>query len=249
VTDRAGQVETDSITFDRTSTTLTFVRMVMGFAFLPDSYLGFDTTINRLDNGTPVPVSDNGEFKTAYPPFEYRISNPIQTFVSDTSIGIIPPPTASNGDYDASGDGIVNITVKSKTYEVIRLIFRAQTLIGRATRAFLVKLPDGRLGVIKDSWITTDRPTEASFLQGLNIPFGPEIIDHCVLGNTDTFRENPIRMPIIQERREKRRVVTYPAGVHISDFSSLWELMAAMLDVVIGMASSPFFFDCSSNFF
>jgi hypothetical protein len=42
-------------------------------------------------------------------------------------------------------------------------------------------------------------------------------------------------MADIRERREKRRVVTYPAGVHISDFSSLWELLVAFLDVVIGM--------------
>ena len=110
-------------------------------------------------------------------------------------------------------------------------------------------LPDGRLGIIKDSWITTDRPVEANFLDGLDIPFGPQLINHCVLGNTCTFRDNPIRPPAICERREKRRVVTYPAGVHISDFSSLWELMAAMLDVVIGMAYSQFPFYCSSDFF
>jgi hypothetical protein len=111
-----------------------------------------------------------------------------------------------------------------------------------------VELPDGRLGVIKDSWITTNRATEASFLEGLDIPFGPQLINHCLLGNTSMFRDNPITPPSIPECREKRRVVTYPAGVHISDFSSLWELMVAMLDVVVGMIYIPFLFDHSSDF-
>jgi len=39
----------------------------------------------------------------------------------------------------------------------------------------------------------------------------------------------------IIEHREKHRIVVYPAGIHISDFSCLWELMAAFMDVVIGM--------------
>jgi hypothetical protein len=88
---------------------------------------------------------------------------------------------------------------------------------------------------LKDSWITVDRPQEAAFLQGLQIPFGPELVDHCVLRNTNTFRKCPIKQSLTYELREKRRAVMYPAGVHISDFTSLWELLVAFLDIVIGM--------------
>lgn len=251
VTDHVGQIETDVIPFDRTATTLIFFRMVMGLTFLPDSNLGLDTTFTRRDDGVPVPESNDGKFAKVYPPFNYNIPNPtVQLFLPDPSICVNPPAgtTTFNGDDGIGDNGIISISVNATTYRVIRLIFRAQTLVGRATRAFLVELPDGRLGVIKDSWITTNRATEASFLEGLDIPFGPQLINHCLLGNTSMFRDNPITPPSIPECREKRRVVTYPAGVHISDFSSLWELMVAMLDVVVGMIYIPFLFDHSSDF-
>jgi Fungal protein kinase len=51
VTDHAGQIETNPIPFDRTSSTLIFFRLVMGLAFLPISNLGLDPTIIRLDQG------------------------------------------------------------------------------------------------------------------------------------------------------------------------------------------------------
>jgi hypothetical protein len=92
-----------------------------------------------------------------------------------------------------------------------------------------VQLPDNRYGVLKDSWITVDRPQEAAFLQGL------QLVDHCVLRDTNTFRKHPIKQPLTHELCEKRRTVTYPAGVHISDFTSLLELLVAFLDIVIGM--------------
>ena len=116
---------------------------------------------------------------------------------------------------------------------MICLLFRSQTLIGRATRAFLVEFRDGRRGVLKDSWITTDRESEADFLKGLNIPYGPDLIDQCKLRTTDIFRKYAIVGSEVKECREKRRIVTYPAGVHISDFSSLLELMFAFFDILL----------------
>ena len=245
VTDHVGHIETDAIPFTHTATTLVIFRMIMGMIFLPNSHLGMDATMFRRDDG----VSSGRKFSDVYQHFEYKVNNPrIQLFASDPSICTNPSTTTFN--YDETGDyGIAGISVNSTTYPVIRLIFRTQTLIGRATRAFLVRLPDGSLGVIKDSWITTERAAEATFIQGLDIPFGPKLIDHCILRNTGTFRDNPITKSSIMEHREKRRVVTYPAGVHISDFSSLWELMVAMLDVVVGMVHSPFLFDCFLTFF
>ena len=160
----------------------------MGFAFLPDSYLGFDVTIARRDG---VPQSCGRKFGDVYQPFKYKTSNPyIDTFLSGTSIGttqLTTPTNTFDGDDKVGWDRIVSITVNSTTYRVKKLIFCAQTLVGRAMRAFLVDLPDGRLGIIKDSWITTDRQTEANFLKGLDVPFCPQLINHCVLGNTGSF--------------------------------------------------------------
>lgn len=248
VTDHVGQIETDVIPFDRTATTLIFFRMVMGLAFLPDYYLGLDATITRWDGG----ARGDGKFTDVYPPFPYKVDNPrIQLFLPDSSIppNPISPLTTSNYNGATCDSGIVSISINSTTYQVIRLLFRAQTLIGRATRVFLVKLPDGTTGVLKDSWIASDRPSEADFLRGLDIPFGPQLVDHCNLRNTTTFRDNPIKLSLIQGSREKRRILTTPAGVHISDFSSLWELMVALLDVVVGMIDFPILFDCSPDSF
>ena len=131
-----------------------------------------------------------------------------------SSLWFPTPPNTSHASDDDGNSGIVSISVGSTTYRVIQLIFQAQTLIGRATKAFLVELPDGTSGVLKDSWITTNWLTKASFLNGLNIPFGPQLIDHCILRNTGTFWDNPIVMSPIQECREKQCIVTswYPAG-------------------------------------
>ena len=103
--------------------------------------------------------------------------------------------------------------------------------------SFLVEFPDGTRGILKDSWGIDGRPTESAFIQGLEIPFGPSYIDSCSLRTTKLFQNCIVAnlLPIIDECRVKRRVVTSPAGVHISDFSSLWELMVSFLDIVIGM--------------
>jgi hypothetical protein len=235
VIDHSGQIETDVIPFGRTASTLTFFRLVMGLAFLPGSCLGLDPTIVRRDHG----ASSGQKMSDVYRPFCYSIPNPdINLFIPNPSTSITPP-TTSEPDFDDEGDsGIVSISIKNETYKVVRLLFRTQTLVGRATKAFLVKLPDGNLGVLKDSWIPSRRADEASFLQGLDIPFGPQLVNHCVLRSTSTFRDNPIKMCPKMEYREKRRILTYPAGVHISNFSCLWELMVALLDIVLCMINS-----------
>jgi hypothetical protein len=239
LTDHVGQIETDVIPFNRNSSTLIFFRMVMGLAFLPDSMMGLDTTIIRRELG----VSSGKKFSDVYPPFDYEITRPSIQFLYPPSNQLSDPPLAVTHDAAPADrdQEFGSISIGSETYPILKFLFRTQTLIGRATSTFLVQLPDGRRGVLKDSWITTDRMTEASFLQGLDIPFGLKLINHCVLGNTSSFRDSPIKMSLNKEVREKRRIVTYPAGVHISDFASLWELMVAMLDVVIGMIDSGFF--------
>jgi len=232
-TDHVGQVETDVIPFDRNVSTLIFFRMVMGLAFLPDTYLGADTSITRGKVGK----RSNVTLAETYKPFPYDNPNPsIMLFALPPGLSANDPlsvtSTLASPDNDCE---ITQISIGTKVYKVIGLLFRSQALIGRATRAFLVQFPDGRQGVLKDSWITVEREPEADFLQGLDIPYGPDLVDHCILGKTDLFRKYPINPSPVNECREKRRIVTYPAGVHISDFSSLLELMFAFFDIVLCM--------------
>ena len=82
------------------------------------------------------------------------------------------------------------IAIGGNTYKVLSVIFQFLAFIGQVTKVFLVQFEDGQEGVLKDSFITSNRPTEESILNGLTIPFGPDIIDHCILGDTVTFRES-----------------------------------------------------------
>lgn len=58
-------------------------------------------------------------------------------------------------------------------------------MIGRATKVFLVRLQNGKLGVVKDSFIPPERRQELELLKGLSLPFVPELVNGCVLRNTD----------------------------------------------------------------
>jgi len=238
VIDHSGTMETNPISFQQQPNTLVFLRMVLGLAFLPDEYLGVDTTISCRETG----VSSGKKFETIFPPLRTDfpdasvIACPTKPKVTPT-----PLPTAEASATGRDNPRIVSISVGQTAYRVISVLFEAKTLIGRATKAFLVELPDGRIGVLKDSWIVISMRSEAELLDGYCIPFCPEVIDHCVLRNTSSLRFGRHKEAEIIEHREKRRIVVYPAGVHISDFSCLWELMAAFMDVVIGMYFPEFF--------
>jgi hypothetical protein len=235
-TDHVGQVETDVIAFSRASSVTIFLRLLMGLAFLPDKWLGVDNTITRRELGK----SSGCAFETTYLPFSTNFSNPSILFALPPSSASTESPLAVTFDpvIDGCDTNFSTIAVDAIKYPVVSVLFQAQTLIGRATRVFLVKLSDGRLGVLKDAWITADRETEANLIKGLLIPFGPDIVGHCTLRNTTPLRSFAVASQHIAECREKRRIVTFPAGVHISDFSSCWELMIAVLDVIIGMSDS-----------
>ena len=231
VTTHTAQFETDVITFGP-STNISFFRMVMGLAFLSDDLIGVDSTMICHVHKS---MSTGQKLQIEFPPFLGK--SPFHQPLIFTS-HIDQPKLAVTHDLACEGfdPNFSHIMVNGEVYKVICLLFRSQTLIGRATRTFLVEFPNGRRGVLKDSWSIDGRPTESAFLQGLEIPFGPSLIAACSLRTTSPFQNCIMHksLPIIDECRVKRRVVTSPAGVHISNFSSLWELMVAFLDVVIG---------------
>jgi hypothetical protein len=231
VTTHAAQFETDVMGFGPNAN-IPFFRMVMGLAFLSDEMIGIDSTMFRRCDAT---LSSGKKLGDLYKPFSLTAQiEPItfRTSIEPPTLAVVYTPAEEGFDKNFS-----HIMVGDQRYNVIRLLFRAQTLIGRATRTFLVELPDGTEGILKDSWGIVDRSSEAAFIQGLEIPFGPSLIDSCSLRTTGIFQNCILSdlLKIIDERRVKRRLVTSPAGVHISNFSSLWELMVAFLDVIIGM--------------
>jgi hypothetical protein len=231
VSDHAGQIDTDLISFSQPSTTLLFLRMVMGLAFLPDKWLGIDDTIIRRVHGQ----KPSTKFDSAYPALKCTFDNPKITVICSPALNMQRPfaITTDPAKEDECSE-FDTIAIGDTTYKVLKIIFQSPAFIGRATKAFLVEIGDGRQGVLKDSFIMIDRCTEESILNGLTIPFGPDIVDHCILGDTSAFRTSLLRPAALLETRQKRRILTYPAGVHISDFNSLWELMVVFLDVAVG---------------
>ena len=230
VTDHSGVIETNLILFQLQSNTLIFLRMVLGLAFLSDEYLGVDTTITRRKTG----VSSGKKFELEFPPFCSTFSKAsVICFPTLPKVIPIPIPTVDETDKECR---FTSISIGQDVYRVIDVIFESKALVGRATSVFLVKLPGRKLGIVKDSWVLTSMQSEAKLLDGIHCAFCPEVLGHCVLRNTASLRlSSPHQVAEMFEPREKRRVVSYPAGIHISDFSCMWELMIAFMDVAIGM--------------
>ena len=233
IADRTGLLETDVIPFDRATSVLILVRMVMGLAFLPDDFLGIDITITRRETGR----SSGRKLDEVFPPFPYFGPIPFIPLLSSLRS---PLSTAKPLDVVGSTDNGLTISVSSHVYRDLQVIFEAKSFVGHATKVFLAMAPDGSRVVIKDSWVFLNRPHEATFLEGLSFPFCPTLINHSRQRNTRTLRSLAVQLSLVKEIREKRRTVTRPAGVHISDFSSLWELMVAFLDIALGMFDGIF---------
>lgn len=229
VADHSGIVETDVIKITQNNISV-LVRMVMGLAFLPDSFLGVDASIIRRELG----IASSTTLQEEYKPYDYKPATPL-VFLRGSRVVAEPLAITKTRATKGFDENFSKITIGGIDYPVICVVFSAKSFIGRATRAFLVQLPDGSKGVLKDSWIPRTRSPEWKFLEGLVIPFGPQILGHDILRNTGTLRTHPYETPALDECREKRRILIYPAGVHIADFACLWELMAAFMDIVIGM--------------
>jgi hypothetical protein len=234
VADRSGMVETDVIKITQ-YTSPVLVRMVMGLAFLPDHFIGVDMTITRNELG----IASGTRLQDFFEPYSYKPSLDPTPLLRNQLRFANPLAISTTPAVQGFDKHLSTITIGNTVYQVVSVIFSAKSFVGRATRAFLVRLPDGKMGVLKDSWIPIGRKSESKFLEGLAIPFGPEIVDHCMLRNTGTLRSHAVATSALDECREKRRIVIYPAGVHIADFTSLWELMAAFLDIVIGINFVP----------
>jgi Fungal protein kinase len=129
VADHSGVVETDVIKITQYTSSV-LVRMVMGLAFLPDSFLGVDTTIIRCE----LEIASNTKFQEEYPPYPYKSSAVPFLFLRGLpTVPLTKTPAAEGFDKNLS-----TITIGNIVYQVICIIFSAKSFIGRATRVFLV---------------------------------------------------------------------------------------------------------------
>jgi hypothetical protein len=131
-------------------------------------------------------------------------------------------------------DDIKFILCAGKPFKVINLVFGAQSLLGRATRVWIVEY-DNRKYILKDAWVEKCRPvSEAEHLrkvagvEGVSEVFCSEDIGGLSTGN--------LRCGVNDDKnkeRIRRRIVTSTCGSHIATFRSKRELISALRDIVV----------------
>lgn len=133
---------------------------------------------------------------------------------------------------------IDTITVGDQTYEVVRLIYGVQSLLGRGTKVWEVKQGNKHY-VLKDGWILPERPNEAETLKALagipgvpNLIAGGTVIDKTlsVPLTTGLIRQYPDGP--VSKTRERRRVVEEPNLDPLSKFPNKLGLCTAFRDIV-----------------
>jgi hypothetical protein len=153
-------------------------------------------------------------------------------------------------------DKVEAIMCAGMRFNVIRLIYATQTLIGQATHVWEVE-HDGTSHILKDAWIERSRPmSEAMHLEKIGEMEGiPKLVcsedvtingvalstgrlRHGVYGNSDM-------------ERIRRRTVTSSCGSHIAQFRSKRELISALKDIVVSASCFHYFIlpkssNCSS---
>ena len=132
-------------------------------------------------------------------------------------------------------DDVEVILCGGKEFKVINLIYASQSLIGRATRVWVVE-HNKRRHILKDAWIEQSRPvSEVEHLEkvtgvaGIPELFCAEDIPGLSTGN--------LRCGIHGDKnkeRIRRRIVTSTCGSHIATFCSKRELISALKDIVVG---------------
>ncbi|KAG6863647.1 hypothetical protein C0991_004381, partial [Blastosporella zonata] len=164
-------------------------------------------------------------------PLRYMITTPLDHQPREVSDAIV----AVNFECH-----IATIQCEDKLYTIEEEIFRAQSLVGRATRVWKARDPDGRLVIIKESRIFKSRVVvEAEFIQHCQATQIPTIRAH------QEFQQgtSTIRRPIVsgknllysQPERAKRRVVETPFCVPLQQVYDPLELLGLFLDYTLAI--------------
>ena len=119
--------------------------MVIGLAFLSDPFLGIDQSVTRLETGS----SSGKKFEDIFP-VSSMVPNPHISLLSQL------PSMLSEArllEVSKTANSPHAISVGSQVYSVIKVIFKSKSIIGCATRIYLVRAADGSEFVLKDSWM------------------------------------------------------------------------------------------------
>jgi hypothetical protein len=156
-----------------------------------------------------------------------------------------------------SNNEIKSIQCSGVKYDVVRIIFRSQTLRGRATQCWHVQ-KDGQKYVIKDSWCQKNRNFNEidrlndirevkgvpTLISGEDVQISPGIVDSTNLIRNGLIIFDPTNSKrqeiVIKEERVHRRIVMSPVAEPIYTFKSKKELIGAFIDVIKGASNKSF---------
>jgi len=138
---------------------------------------------------------------------------------------------------------IIKIKIKDKEYEVVRRVFSSETLRGRATQCWHVRINEnGNMEeyIIKDSWVHTGRTAnEIGFLEKLRDIEG---VPRCIDAEDVTLPNGVVDSTVTRrvglaysEVRVHRRLAMQPVGQPLTTFTCKKELVGAFRDLARGM--------------
>ncbi|KAG6826288.1 hypothetical protein H0H92_000437 [Tricholoma furcatifolium] len=239
--------------------TVQFLTLILKLSFIRH---GFDQTMIRhvplypptsATHPPPSGADPSTVSGSPLPPSSLLLADfeppPVQTPVTQTPVAPLQPPVSprqspkrKRAEPPATAPPpchIKSISCNGEWYTVVREIFCAQTLHGRATRVWEAVDKDGHHVIIKESWILQGRKeSEACIIKDLDAPQIPKIKGHMTAASSTashrpTLEEGAPKTP--SKHREKRRVVETPVGAPLCTVSSYLELLGVFLDFAIGM--------------
>jgi len=120
-------------------------------------------------------------------------------------------------------------------------------MVGRASSVFLAISKDGEKVV---AGLHLIGHMKRNFLEEFPFLFAQRSLVSLLLEILSPFSISSCRPVTCKgNSRKARRTVMSPAGVHVSDFSSLWEWMVVFLDITLGMYCQSARFLCWPNFY
>ncbi|KAG2084192.1 uncharacterized protein F5147DRAFT_525720, partial [Suillus discolor] len=148
----------------------------------------------------------------------------------DLTITINPKMTSFEG-----------ITVNENVYNLLKVIFCNQGLVGRRTVCYLARR-DGEEFIIKDHWVKGDKSVvlnEVEMLKALkDIPGVPQYVEHCLVevepgkvDDTQMYRQK-IYNSTQGVYRTHVRLVLKPRARPLHEFRTRKELVKALRDIV-----------------
>ncbi|KAG2739035.1 hypothetical protein P692DRAFT_201730204 [Suillus brevipes Sb2] len=135
-----------------------------------------------------------------------------------------------------------NIVVNENTYDLLKVIFCNQGLVGRGTVCYLARR-NGEEFVIKDHWVKGDKDVvlnEVDMLKDLkSVPGVPQYVEHCLVemqpgkvDDTQMYRQR-IYNSTHGVYRTHVRLVLKPRARPLHKFRTRKELVKALRDIVL----------------